>query len=147
MNERLVQPDPPDELTGETREFWREMGRTMVRESLGTIDATARQIIAVNGILEGLYFHAIAYGDLRGQLSGGQGFVYLLPVLLLLLSLSTALMVFFPDRYRVNIHSSKASQLVYERVVKSKLRMLRAASAFLVAGVAAVAWAVGLYLM
>jgi hypothetical protein len=147
MNERLIQPEPPDELIGETREFWREMGRTMVRESLGTIDATARQIIAVTGVLEGLYFHAIAFGDLRGQVSGGQEYVYMLPVLLLLFSLIAALMVFLPDRYRVNIHSSQASQLVYGRVVKSKLWMLRAASAFLVAGVAAVVWAVGVYLM
>jgi hypothetical protein len=37
MNETLVQPEPPDELVEETRAFWREIGKTMVRESIGTI--------------------------------------------------------------------------------------------------------------
>jgi hypothetical protein len=146
VNEHLIRPEPPDELTAETRAFWREVGRSMVRDSLGTIDGTARQVIAVAGVLEGLYFHAIAYSDLRGQVSGGQWVVYLLPVLLLLLSLVAALLVFLPDRYRVNIHAAQASRLVYERVVGSKLRMLRVASLFLVLGVAAIVWAVGVYL-
>ena len=146
MNEQLIQPPAPDELTKETREFWREVGKTMVKESIGTIDETAKQIIGVAGILEGLYFHAIAYSDLRGQVSGGAMLVYLAPVFLLLLTLVAALGIYFPDRYRVNIHSSEGSRKTYERVVTSKLRLLRIASACLVLGVGAVLLAVLFYL-
>ena len=146
MNETLIQPEPPDELVQQTRAFWRGMGKTMVRESIGTIDETAKQIVGVAGILEGLYFHAIAYSDLRGQVVGWLLIAYLAPVVLLLISLSAALLVFFPDRYRLNVRGSEACRLVYERVVASKLLLLRIASYFLMLGVAAVFVAVLIYL-
>jgi hypothetical protein len=145
MND-LVQAEAPDPQVAETRAFWREMGKNMIRESLGTIDATARQIIIVAGILEGLYFHAIAFTDLRGQVLGDRLLVYVAPVALLLVSLTTALLVYFPERYRVNFNSSEACQLVYERVVASKLLALRLASLFLVLGVGAIVVAVLVYL-
>jgi uncharacterized membrane protein len=146
MNEQLVQPPPPDELTKETREFWREVGRTMVRESIASIDETAKQIIGVTGVLEGLYFHAIAYTDLRGQVTGGELAVYLAPLVLLLFSLVAALLVFFPDRYRVNVHSSEGSRKTYESVVSRKLQCLRIASVCLILGVAALVLALAIYL-
>jgi hypothetical protein len=146
MNEQLVQPQPPDELTKETREFWREVGRTMVRESIASIDETAKQIVGVAGVLEGLYFHAIAYTGLRGQVTGGELAVYLAPILLLLFSLLAALLVFFPDRYRVNVHSSEGSRKTYESVVSRKLQFLRIASVCLILGVAALVLALAIYL-
>ncbi len=140
-------PEPPDPLAVETRAFWREVGKTLVRESIGTIDETAKQIIGVAGVLEGLYVNAITFSDLRGKVSGGwPQVVYLAPMVLLLVSLSAALLVFFPGRYPLNLHSSEASQLVYERVVTRKLRLMRIASAGLVLGVAAVFLAVWTYL-
>jgi hypothetical protein len=147
MNESLVTPEPPDPLVEETRAFWRETGKNMVRESLGTIDETARQIIGVAGILEGLYFHAIAFSNLRGQVAGGWPLaIYLAPIVLLLVSLSAALFVFFPRLYRLNIHSSEASQMVYERVVARKLLLLKLASLGLALGVVALFLAVLTYL-
>ncbi len=146
QNEGLIQPTPPDELAKETRAFWRQVGRTMVQESLSTLDETARQIIGVAGILEGLYFHAITYGELRGQVAGGATLVYLAPIFLLLLTLVAALGVFFPDRYRVNVHSSEGCRKTYERVVASKLRLVKFASACLVLGVGAILGAVMVYL-
>ncbi len=146
MNDTSAPPGPPDPLVVETRAFWRDIGKTMVRESLGTIDETAKQLIGVTGILEGLYFHAIAFGNLRGQVHGLLGALYIVPVLLLLASLAAALMVYFPDRHRVNVNSSEASRLLYERVLASKLRALRLASLFLVLGVAAILYAMLVYL-
>ena len=146
MNEQLLQPPPPDELTKETREFWREVGKTMVRESIASIDETAKQIIGVAGILEGLYFHAIAYTDLRGQVTGGELVIYLIPIFLLLLSLIFALLVFSSDRYRVNVHSSEGSRKTYESVVSRKLPFLRIASVCLILGVAALILALAIYL-
>lgn len=82
-----------DQLIEETRDLWREVGQTLVRESVASLDEAAKQLIAVTGILEGLYFHAITFGDLRGQVSGGQWLIYLAPVVLLLVSLNAALLV------------------------------------------------------
>jgi hypothetical protein len=141
-----LQPDPPDPRIDETRGFWRELGKTMVRESIATLDETARQVIAVAGILEGLYFHAVTFSDLRGQATSGALVVYLAPIVLLLISLCAGLLVFFPDRYRLNFESSEASKLVYQRTVASKLLLLRIASAFLALGVVAILFAVMAYL-
>lgn len=148
MNEQepLVQPQAPDPLVQETRAFWREVGQGMVKDSLQTVNEAARQVIGVAGILEGLYFHAIAYSDLRGTVSGGALLVYLAPIALLLFSLLAALAVFWPDRSRVNIRSHEACQLVYERTVKYKLLALRLASGLLAAGIVAVFVAVWTYL-
>jgi hypothetical protein len=146
VNELSLPPEAPDPLLAETRAFWREMGKTMIRESLGTIDETAKQIIGVAGILEGLYFHAIAFSGLRGQVKGDALLIYLAPVALLLVSLVFALLVYFPERYRVNFNASEACKLVYERVVASKLLALRIASLFLVLGVAAILVAALTYL-
>ena len=97
MNVPTLQPEPPDPLVEETRAFWRDLGKDMARESIATIDETARQVITVAGILEGLYFHAIAFGDLRGKVAGGWPMaIYLAPIVLLLFSLCAGLLVFFP---------------------------------------------------
>ncbi len=147
QNEHLIQPSSPDELTKETREFWRDVGRTLVRESIATLDETAKQIIGVAGILEGLYFHAIAYSDLRGQVTTLLPLaVYLAPIVFLLFSILTAFAIFFPDRYRINIRSFEASRQAYEHVVARKLQLLKAASIFLILGIASTLLALMLYL-
>ena len=147
MNEELIGPEAPDPAVKEMRGFWRGIGKTMVRESIGTIDSAARQVIGVAGILEGLYFHAIAYSDLRGQVTGGWTlWIYVAPIALLLCSLVAALLVFVPDRYRVNLQSSQASRLIYERTLASKLLALRVSSGFLLLGVGAVFFAALTYL-
>lgn len=146
MTEPIINPESPDPLVKETREFWRDIGKDMIRETIASIDEPAKQIIGVAGILEGLYFHAITFADLRGQVMGWSLIVYLSPIALLLVSLIAALLVFFPDYYRLNFNSSEASQQVYERVVASKLVALRVASGFLVMGVGSLFLAVLIYL-
>jgi hypothetical protein len=146
MDEVIISPPEPDETLSEARAFWHETGKMMIRESITTIDGAARQVIAVSGILEGLYFHAVTFSDLRGQAGGWSLGLYLLPVALLLVSLIASLMVFLPDRYRLSFQSADACKLVHERVVKGKLRALRIASLFLILGVAAIMGAVALYL-
>ena len=137
MNEHLVTPEPPDPLVEEQRAFWRGMGRTMLRESIGTLDEVARQIVVVAGILEGLYFHAIAFSDLRGKVTGDLLLtIYMLPIFLLLVSLSAALLVFFPKSYEgFNIHSSEASRAMYDHVRKRKKNRLAVASVSLALGI------------
>lgn len=146
IGEPLLQSPEPDSLLEDTRAFWRETGKNFVRESISTIDETAKQIVGVAGILEGLYFHAITFTDLRGKIEGDVLWVYLAPVGLLLISLCAALLVFFPDRSRLNFNSSEASKLVYERTVRSKLLALRTASIFLVLGIGGIFAAVFAYL-
>lgn len=146
MSTPLIQPEPPDPNLEEGRRFWRELGRGLVSESIKTVDETARQIITVTGLLEGLYFHAISFSDLRSQLTGLDKLIYIAPLALLLVSLVAAFAVFFPDRYRVNIFSSTGSKETFEAIVRSKLFAMRVAAAFLILGVGGVALAMVAYL-
>src|SRR5687767_8579567 len=106
MSTPLIQPEPPDPSLEEACAFWRETGRELVKDSIKTIDETARQITTVAGILVGLYFHAISFSDIRGALSGGRIWIYVLPLVLLVFSLMVSFIVFFPEHYRLNILSS-----------------------------------------
>jgi hypothetical protein len=119
----------------------------MLRDSLKTIDKVGKQIIAVDGILAGLYFNAVAFSDLHKQaLTFWPLLLYAAPVILLLLSLLAALLIFFPDRYKVELQSSSAIELVHRRAVTGKLALLRWASALLILGVACIAAALVAYL-
>ena len=147
MSRRSSQVEPPDPNLEEARAFWRETGRELVKESIKTIDETARQIITVAGILEGLYFHAISFSDIRGVLAGGTLVIYTLPLALLVLSLITAFIVFFPEHYRLNILSSTGSKAAYEDIIKKKLLYMRLAAVLLVLGVAGIGVAMFTYLL
>lgn len=146
MDERIIHPPEPDTLLEETRTFWRETGKGLVRGSVSTIDETAKEIVKVAGILEGLYFHGIALTGLRGKITDLTLWIYLAPIGLLLVSLCMALIVFFPNHSRLNINSSDASKLSYERIVRAKLGALRTAAIFLVLGIGGIFLAVGTFL-
>lgn len=146
MSQPAETPAPGQDPVTETRAFWREVGRDMVRKAIEATESTAKQVIGVAGILEGLYFHAITFSDLRQALLGQGLLVYLAPIFLLLISLAAALLVFFPQAGRVNINSSLACQVFYERILTWKLWLLRLASLFLVLGVLALLFALRAYL-
>lgn len=142
-----LQTPEPDPSREELMAFWRELGQDIVRASLKTIDKVAKQIIAVDGILAGLYFNAVAFSDLHKQaLSFGSVLLYAAPLVLLLLSLVAALLIFYPNRSEVELRSSEAIQLVHRRAVNGKLALLRAASLLLTLAVAFIAAALVAYL-
>ena len=135
-----IAPDP-------NLKFWKDTAKGLLGESIKSIEETAKQIIGVAGILEGLYFHAIAYSDVRGQLGGvGPLLLYLSPLLLWLVSLLAALLVFFPRAYDTNISSWRESKAAFERIVTYKHTMLKAAGLFLALGALALFAAMGAYL-
>jgi len=121
-------PDP-------TLKFWKDTAKGLLGESIKSIEETAKQLIGVAGILEGLYFHAIAYSDVRGQLvSGWAVALYTLPLALWLVGLCLALLVFFPRTYQANISSWRESKTAFDSLVAYKHAMLKAAGLFLALG-------------
>ncbi len=91
------------------------------------------------GILEGLYFHAIAFTDLQGSVTDGlQLAIYLAPILLILLSLGAALLVFWLDHYPLEMGSARAPKVIHSRTVKSKLLFMRISFFLLLVGAAAI---------
>jgi hypothetical protein len=143
-------PSPPvefDSTDEDLKEFWREAGKEIVKKSIDTLEEVAKQILGVAGILEGLYFHAITFGDLRGTVSGGVLYVYLTPIVLLLISIIFSLVVFLPETYRINIANWRLCKSTFEEISKSKLVAVRLASVFLGLAVLSLIMAVSVYLV
>jgi hypothetical protein len=140
-------PQKPRSVPNPALKFWREVGQELVKGSIQSSEEAAKQIIAVSGILEGLYFHAIAFSDLRCRLVGWQIVVYLLPLVLWLASLGSALLVFLPRPYRLNISSSDTCKEAYKEITQSKLVRFQAAAILLALGVLALMLALCIYLI
>ncbi len=138
-----VEFDTTDE---DLKEFWRDAGKDIVNKSIDTLEGVAKQILTVAGILEGLYFHAITFTDLRGSVSEWVLAIYLTPVVLLLLSIVFSLIVFLPEAYQFNIANWRVCKTRFEEISYSKLVAVRLASIFLGLAVVSLIVAVWIYL-
>ena len=140
-------PRDPQSVVDETREFWRDLACETVKTSAATIEETAKQLIGITGILEGLYFHAITFADLRGKVTGLLPLLaYLAPLIFWTFSLIAAGLVFFPRMYAMNLNSSEAAKAMYEDAVRRKYWCLVFALGWLVVGALGLIVAIGLYL-
>ncbi len=137
----------PPIIPVEPNPFWRENARKLVGESISTIEDVAKQLIAVNSLLEGIYFHAIAFSDVKPVLTGWIAGVYLAPILLWLLSLVFAVLTLSPKAYAININSSRDSKERFEEIVAKKHGMLKWSEFFLVLSFIALFAAVAHYLL
>ena len=147
MDKKIVQSPEPDPYKEDIQKFWIEVGKEFTKESVRTIDETARQIITITGFMEGLYFHAITFSDLRGSSISTSAYIaYLAPIMLLLLSLLAALSIFLPDRYRMDLRIPKSIEELRKHVIKSKLLLLWISSSLLFLGIISIMVAVLLYL-
>ncbi len=139
--------DEPPIIIPEPNPFWRENARKLVGESISTIEDVAKQLIAVNSLLEGVYFHAIAFSDVKPVLTSGIAGIYLAPILLWLLSLVFAVLTLSPKAYAININSSRDSKERFEEIVAKKHGMLKISEFFLILSFLALFAAVAHYLL
>lgn len=142
----MAESERPPSMLEESHAFWRENTRALIKESIQALEETAKQAVGVAGILEGLYFHAITYADLRGQVNVGEALVYLLPLACWAISVLLGLAVFFPRTYETNISSWRQGKVTFEHVVAYKHRMLKLSGVFLGLGGVALFVALALYL-
>ncbi len=125
--------DEPPIVSVEPNPFWRENAEKVVGESISTIESAARELILVNSLLEGIYFHAITFSDLKPVLTYTTAAIYLAPIALWLLSLIFAVLTLAPRKYGININSSGDCKERFEEIVSKKHRMLMISEAFLIA--------------
>jgi hypothetical protein len=115
----------------EPNPFWKKNAEKLVGESISAVEDTAKQFVVVTGLLQGIYFHAIAFSDIKGA-DGYSVLIYLAPLVMWLLSLIFAVMVLFRKRYEININSTSNSKKVFEDMVKIKYRYIRISGFFLI---------------
>lgn len=138
--------DEPPIIVPEPNPFWKKNAESLVGGSIEAMEDTAKQIIVLTGLLEGLYFHAITFSDLRGALEGFMLVVYLAPLVLWLVSLSFAMLTLSRKDYDININSSSDSKKVFEAIVENKYYRLKMAEVFLFASFIPLIIAVSYYL-
>lgn len=146
----LISPPPnvdDDPVIKALDEFWQGIAKESVSKSVETLNDLARQLLTVAGILEGLYFHAITFSDLRGHITGWLLVVYLLPIVLLLITVAASIIVLFPEKSGIEITDWVDAKKSYEHTVKSKELVVRIASYSLLAAIVSLLVAVGFYLI
>jgi hypothetical protein len=144
MNEKKEEP------TGGQPEspmkFWRDNAKSMLGSSIESIESAAKQLIAICAILEGIYFHAITYSDIRGCIGTIEGIFYLAPLVLWLVSILFAVLVFSPRVYETNIASGRESKETFNKIVNFKHRMLKISQIIFFISFIFLLIAMGLYL-
>ena len=81
-----------------TAEHWRKVGYEGPVQAIGRIEDAAKQLIALNGTLSGLYFAIFTLSDLRKQVPSLALLLFFVPVALWLGSLYFATRVFLPEK-------------------------------------------------
>lgn len=119
-------------IANEPDPFWRQNAQKLVEGSIDILDNMAKQLIALVTLLEGLYFHAITFSDLRGTLSGWLIWLYIAPIAIWMASLLFAVWTLFPKTYKINIGSSRNSKEIYEQIVSKKHFRLNVSATLLV---------------
>jgi hypothetical protein len=133
-------PDAIGEPVTELDEFWLETARTAVRESVASLEEAAKQLIGAVTLVEGIYFAAISFSDLKEALAVQDlkgWFLVLLfvsPIVFWLISLAYAVRVFAPQTYRTNLQSPDLAKEMLMKMVAYKHQQLRRAHAALLLG-------------
>ena len=147
-----VAPDAIGEPVTELDEFWLETARTAVRESIASLEEAAKQLIGAVTLVEGIYFAAISFSDLR-KVMAVQGteanlriVLFVSPIVLWLVCLFFAVRVFTPKNYRTNLSSPQLAEQLYQDLVSYKHRNLKRAYWALLAGFVPLVVAVVYYL-
>ena len=148
MNIPVVGGRPPnaaqENMIAASAEHWYKIGNEVPVQALGRVEDAAKQLVSLNGALQGLYFAVFAFSDLKARVSGDVALLFLLPVGCWLASLSFATLVFVP-RARPNTDLDNLDPKAwltfrdtYFDVVNRKLAWLHWAHAFLLVSFVAV---------
>jgi hypothetical protein len=103
----------------ELDEFWLETARTVVRKSVASLEEAAKQLIAAVTLVEGIYFAAISFSDLRKVMAvqGPEAWLRILlfvsPIVLWLVCLFFAVRVFTPKNYETNLSPPELAEQLY----------------------------------
>jgi len=95
-------PAPPSEqaqITAALKEHWRKVGYEFSVKSIERLEGAAKQLIALNGTLQGLYLAVFAFSDLRDYSYSPLVWLFLVPMVLSVLSMLSAARVYIPREY------------------------------------------------
>jgi len=119
-------PPKPDDV------FWKNAMLEMAKESISSIEGSAKHLILAASFLEGVYFHALSFAD-QDILSGAAenaaqhwllAILFSAPVLLWLIVLGCAAMVLATKPYTVHLDDPEGAKQIFGRIADTKQRWL-----------------------
>jgi hypothetical protein len=111
-----------------------------IGEPVTELEEAAKQLIAAVTLVEGIYFAAISFSDLRvvmavqGTEADLRILLFVSPIVLWLACLFFAVRVFTPETYKTNLNSPQLAEQLYQDLVSYKHRNLKRAYWALLAG-------------
>jgi hypothetical protein len=137
-NEHLI--EVPGALVSSLDKFWLEAARGTVKESIGSLEEAAKQLITAVTLLQGIYFAAISFSDVKKTIDvqGTFGWLRILlfvaPIIFWLICLILAVKVFKPETYKTNLSSPDLAKETLTNIVQYKKEKLDQAYSMLLIG-------------
>jgi len=123
------------EYIDKSGEFWTQAVKDLLKESIVVIESASRQLITVNGIVIGIYFHAITYSQTASRLSILASLVYLTPVVCWLLSLVFSVLVIGPKSRPMRYLNEDIARKDFVQIAHDKFKKYRWSIVSFIAGV------------
>lgn len=123
------------EYIDESGEFWTQAVKDLLKESIVVIESASRQLITVNGIVSGIYFHAITYSETATKLSILASLMYLTPIVCWLLSLVWSMLVIGPKSLPMRYLNEDTARKDFEHIAHDKFIRYRWSIKLFIAGV------------
>jgi hypothetical protein len=140
----MAQNNKPVEIYGapisSLDNFWLEIARGTVKESIGSLEESAKQLITAVTLLEGIYFAAISFSDVKKAMNveGFSGWLHILlfivPIIFWLICLVLAVKVFKPEIYKTNLSSPDLAKGTLTEIAQYKKAKLDRAYQMLLVG-------------
>ena len=112
--------------------FWKNTILVMAKESISSIEGSAKHLIVAASFLEGVYFHAISFADLKTAFGVAPyaNFHWLLvslfsaPILMWFMVLGCATMALTTKLYTIHPDNPEDAKRIFEEIADKKQRWL-----------------------
>jgi len=108
--------------------FWKKTILALAKESIASIEGSAKHLIIAASFLEGVYFHAITFSDLKTMFGMPDHWLlvslFSAPILLWFMVLGCATMVLMTKSYNVHPDDPEDARRIFEEIADTKQRWL-----------------------
>jgi hypothetical protein len=149
--QKAIQCQQPDHI----HSLWLEQGKDMIKGALTKQEEAAKQLITITTLLQGIYFAAISFSDLKKALMVQQlqgvilttlVMLFAIPIIFWLISLIFSMRVIVPVTRLTNLYSPDLISEAFNKAVDHKQRNLYYAQWSLILGLIPLAINIYIYL-
>jgi len=137
MNDKDQGGEILKEYVEEPDSYWIDRIKEILSKSIATIDSASKQMMAVTGIVLGIYFHAMPIKEFQSEFDTVSRFLYLIPFFFWFLSLIWAFLAFAPQRQILHFTSEMDARRDIEEVSRQKFNLFKTSFIFFLLGILA----------